>query len=77
MEYVVDEQKAGTIKLNHQTVNIILRCNKFKKLKPICKLGLTLAIHQARLDFTLRYKGWTLENWKQVIWSDEISIVLG
>ncbi|KAJ6262080.1 hypothetical protein Dda_0017 [Drechslerella dactyloides] len=68
---------AGTVKLSHQTVSTILRRNKFKKLKPTRKPGLTPAIRQARLDFALRHKGWTLEDWKQVIWSDETSVVLG
>ena len=26
------------------------------------------------LDFALAYKDWTLEDWKHVIWSDEIKI---
>ena len=30
-----------------------------------------------RLDFCLRHAHWILEDWKNVIWTDETSIVLG
>ncbi len=29
-----------------------------------------------RLNFAKKYKSWTLENWKQVIWSDETKVCL-
>jgi hypothetical protein len=32
---------------------------------------------EARLQFALRYQYWTLEDWKNVIWSDETSVLLG
>ncbi len=31
---------------------------------------------EARYQFALRYRHWTLEDWKNVIWSDETSVVL-
>ena len=31
---------------------------------------------EARYQFALRYKDWTIEDWKNVIWSDEISVIL-
>ncbi len=31
----------------------------------------------ARLQFALEHKDWTLEDWKNVIWSDETSVILG
>lgn len=34
-------------------------------------------MRDARLQFCLRYKDWTLEQWKNVIWTDETSILLG
>ena len=30
-----------------------------------------------RLVFCLKYKDWTIEDWKRVIWTDECSVVLG
>lgn len=32
---------------------------------------------EGRLQFALRYKDCTLEDWKAVIWSDERSVILG
>jgi len=34
-------------------------------------------MREARLQFALRYENWKLEDWKDVIWTDETSIVLG
>jgi Transposase/DDE superfamily endonuclease len=31
----------------------------------------------ARLEWALRYKDWTIEDWKRVIWSDESSLWVG
>jgi hypothetical protein len=41
------------------------------------KPGLTTAMKEARLQFALRFEHWTLEDWKNVIWSDETSVILG
>ena len=32
---------------------------------------------EARYQFALRYKDWTVDDWKKVIWTDETSCVLG
>ena len=32
---------------------------------------------EARLAFAIRYKDWTIKDWKRVIWIDETSVVLG
>lgn len=41
-----------------------------KKKKPLLKL-----VHrQSRLAFARKYKDWTVEDWKRVIWSDETKI---
>lgn len=32
---------------------------------------------RVRLEFALAYAYWTFEDWKNVIWSDETSVVLG
>lgn len=31
---------------------------------------------EARLQFALRYKDWTIKDWKNVIWTDETGVVL-
>jgi hypothetical protein len=37
---------------------------------------LTKKMRQERLNWCLAYKDWTLEDWKNVIWLDETSVVL-
>ena len=55
----------------------ILRKHKVGKFKPTWKPGLTQAMKDARLKFAREHEHWTLEDWKNVIWSDETSIILG
>ncbi|RDI76516.1 hypothetical protein Vi05172_g13499 [Venturia inaequalis] len=49
----------------------------FRKTKPTTKPGLNTVQKQQRLAFCLAHRDWTLEQWKDVIWSDETSVVLG
>ena len=56
--------------MSHSTAWRILR-------KPTWKPGLTQEMQAARLQFALDHQHWTLEDWKNVIWTDETSIVLG
>lgn len=46
-------------------------------MKPIWKLNLTPTIKEAKLVFAIKYKNWTIKDWKRVIQTDEISVVLG
>ena len=55
----------------------VLRRNNFRSCKSTMKPGLDSAMKEARLQFCLRYRHWTLEDWKNFIWSDETSVVLG
>ena len=41
------------------------------------KPNLTPVIKEARLAFAIKYKNWTIEDWKRVIWTDETNVVLG
>jgi hypothetical protein len=59
-----------------KTVWRVLRRYGYRKTKPTKKPCLTKAMKEARLQFALRYKDWTIEDWKNVIWSDETSVVL-
>ena len=63
--------------LSVRTIQYTLKRRGFRKVKPTVKPGLTTVIIEARYQFALRYKDWTLEDWKAVIWSDETSIILG
>ena len=42
-------------------------------VKKKCPL-LNKHLRQARMDFALSHRDWTIEDWKQVIWSDETKI---
>lgn len=64
-------------KVSYMTIHRILRASGFKKVNPTRKPGLTPKMKEARLAFYLQYKDWTLEDWKNVIWSDETSVVFG
>ena len=59
------------------TILNVLRRNNFRPCKSTMKPGLDSAMKEARLQFCLRYRHWTLDDWKNVIWSDETSVVLG
>jgi transposase len=59
------------------TIWRILRKAGLKKTKPTRKPGLTKIMKDRRLAWCLDHKNWTLEQWKDVIWSDETSVVLG
>ena len=55
---------------------VVLRRNNFRSCKTTKKPSLTEAMMEARYQFALRYQHWTVEDWKRVIWNDEISMVL-
>lgn len=59
------------------TVWRVLRSASMKKTKPTRKPGLTEAMKAERLAWCNAHEHWTLDDWKQVIWSDETSVVLG
>jgi hypothetical protein len=46
-------------------------------IKPTTKPGLSQAMRKARYEWALAHQSWTLEDWKNVIWSDETSMVIG
>jgi transposase len=62
--------------ISAKTVWRILRKMDFKKTKPTRKPGLTKKMRDERLRWCIDHQDWTLEDWKNVIWSDETSIVL-
>ena len=65
------------IQISATSIWRILRKAGMHKTKPTRKPGLTNEMKLARLRWCLDHQGWTLEDWKNVIWSDETSVVLG
>jgi transposase len=48
----------------------------FCKTKPTRKPGLTKKMREEQYKWCLAHKDWTLEDWKNVIWTDETAVVL-
>jgi hypothetical protein len=59
------------------TVYRVLKEHSYGVYKRTVKLGLTKEQMQERLKWCLEHKDWTLEDWKNVIWTDETSVQLG
>ena len=64
------------ISISATTIWRILKKAGFNKTKPTRKPGLTKKMMAQRLEWCLKHQDWTLEDWKNVIWSDETSVVL-
>jgi hypothetical protein len=65
------------IEMSATTVWRVLRQAGYHKTKPTRKPGLTQKMRDERYKWALDHKDWTLEDWKNVIWTDETSVVLG
>lgn len=64
------------IEVSRETVRRILKNAGFKKSKPTKKPGLTQAMKNRRYEWCKEHENWTLEDWKNVIWTDETSVLL-
>ncbi|KAK7190291.1 hypothetical protein PSPO01_04012 [Paraphaeosphaeria sporulosa] len=64
------------VNVSSTTVWRVLKIAGFKKTKPTRKPGLTKKMRAERLNWCLQHKDWTIEDWNNVIWSDETSVVL-
>ena len=64
------------LQLSKSSVWGILRAYRYHKTKPTRKPGLTKKMRQQRLDWCMAHKDWTLDDWKNFIWSDETSVIL-
>ena len=60
--------------VSSETVRRILRKNSFKAVVKKKKPLLSVRHRRARLAFAQKYREWTVEDWKRVIWSDETKI---
>lgn len=70
------ELRKEGISLSAMTVWRVLKRAGFRKTKPTRKPGLTKKMRNERLEWCRRHESWTLDDWKNVIWSDETSVVL-
>ncbi|KAI1507950.1 Core histone H2A/H2B/H3/H4 [Pyrenophora tritici-repentis] len=64
------------VEISASTVWRVLRAAGYRNTKPTRKPGLTQEMRSARLKWALEHKDWTLEDWKNVIWTDETSVVI-
>lgn len=66
-----------SVHISAKTVWNILHLLGYSACKPTYKPGLTHEAKAARLRWCIEHKDWTLEDWKNVIWSDETSVTMG
>lgn len=69
--------KSLDIKISARTTYNILKSQGYGYFKPTYKPGLTREAKAIRLKWCLDHKDWTLEDWKNVIWSDETAVTMG
>ena len=73
---IAGELSQDGLTISPSTVLKVLRKLGFRKTKPTRKPGLTKKMKMDRLRWCLERKDWILDDWKNVIWSDETSVVL-
>jgi hypothetical protein len=76
-----DREKSSEVLAYEQNISQsaalrILKSNELTNVKPIIKPDLTAAMRKIRFKWALAHQHWTLEDWKNVIWSDKTSIIL-
>ena len=62
------------IKVNEHTVRRALKDAGLEAMKKEKRPKLSVKNIKERLEFAKKYKDWTVEDWKHVIWSDETKI---
>jgi hypothetical protein len=67
----------GIATISASSVYRVLKAEGYSVYKRTMKPGLRDEHKAARLKWCLDYKDWTLEQWKDVIWTDETSVQLG
>jgi transposase len=73
---IAGELSTEGIDISATTIRRILKKAGYRKTKPTRKPGLTKKMMHDRLQWCLAHQDWTLEDWKNVIWSDETAVVL-
>jgi transposase len=64
------------INVSVETIRRILKANGFKSKVKSKKPFLSKKHKQKRLKFAQKYKCWTIEDWKKIVWSDECKFML-
>jgi transposase len=64
------------IDVSAETIRRILKRNGFKSKIKSKKPFLSKKHKRQRLNFAQKYKNWTVEDWKKIIWSDESKVML-
>jgi len=64
------------INTSSETIRRILKKNGFKSKVKSKKPFLSKKHMLRRLNFARKYKNWTIEDWKKIIWSDECKFIL-
>jgi len=60
--------------VSSDTVRRVLKKHSFKAVVKKKKPLLSARHRKRRLEFALKYREWTVEDWKRIIWSDETKI---
>jgi len=60
--------------VSSQTIRRVLKKHSFKAVVKKKKPLLSARHRKARLAFAQKYRKWTVEDWKRVIWSDKTKI---
>ena len=71
---ISQEAAKSSIMVSPSLVYRILKDNNYSSCKQTVKPGLTLAIKKACYNWCKAHKHWELEDWKNVIWTDETSV---
>ena len=70
------EDLADEISMSVSVIQRRLCKMSFKRVKPSFKSGLIKEMCRVCLNWCQKHKNWILKNWKSVIWTDEISVIL-
>ena len=66
-------RNAGVI-VSANTVRHVLKENGLHSAQKIKKPMLSVHHHITRMEFAVRHKDWTVDDWRKVVWSDETKI---
>jgi hypothetical protein len=69
--------KIAPTSVSASTVYRVLKANGFPPYKRTVKPGVKQEDKARRLDWCRAHENWTLEVWKNVVWTDETSVQLG
>ena len=71
------EELSYNVGISSSTIQRIMKKLGFNNVKITTKPGLTKAMLLKRFRWAQDHLGWTLEDFKNVVWTDECSVVLG